>query len=120
MMVPCNSSTRMSMTSSMILVICISTLIQRGALAFVSQPRHFGIIQSAPVQALHQLKMTVSNSTVATTEGGNKDGIQLRASPIKKKMPSHDVGGPVEPISSIDSFLQTIEGAPKDGLVVVL
>eukprot|EP00551_Chaetoceros_affinis_P004546 CAMPEP_0203677440 /NCGR_PEP_ID=MMETSP0090-20130426/28222_1 /ASSEMBLY_ACC=CAM_ASM_001088 /TAXON_ID=426623 /ORGANISM="Chaetoceros affinis, Strain CCMP159" /LENGTH=223 /DNA_ID=CAMNT_0050544333 /DNA_START=315 /DNA_END=986 /DNA_ORIENTATION=- len=75
-------------------------------------------------QPLHLLQMTGSNSTVATSstamEGEKKDEVRLRASPIKKKMPAHDVGGPVEPISSVDGFLGAIEGAPKDCLVVVL
>ena len=120
MIVPGNLSTRVT---SMLLVLCISSLVQRGAIAFVSQPRSFGIMKSTPVQSvhsLHRLQMTVSNSTVATMKGEKKGGIQLRASPIKKKMPSHDVGGPVEPIFSIDGFLGAIEGAPKDGLVMVL
>jgi hypothetical protein len=50
---------------------------------------------------------------------GKKPGIQLRASPLKKKMPQDDEGGPVQPIRSIDAFVDAIENAPKDSLVIV-
>lgn len=97
--------------------------------AFVSHTRHFGTLQqhvasSPSLQKLHMVasgsnSTTTITSTTATIVNKKKSGIQLRESHIKKQMPNHDKGGPVEPIDSIDGFLHAIESVPKNSIVVV-
>jgi len=79
----------------------------------------------------HALKHTKTilhmsaNSTVTTLGGGNSSSgqsVQLKGSKgtkLENKMPTHGSSGPVVAIHSIDDFLQEIEGAKPNELVVV-
>ena len=69
------------------------------------------------------LFMTMSNMT-ETSGGANaieddKEDVKLKQSNLKKKMPHHDDGGPVQPIYSNSEFINAIENAPENSLVVV-
>jgi thiol-disulfide isomerase/thioredoxin len=108
------------MNMFILMVLCVSPVLST---AFISQPLqiNFGRIKtpSSSSSFLLQMTPTGSNSTVAIREDENRGEVQLRKSPFKSKMPTHDKGGPVQPINSITEFLHAIESAPQNGIVVV-
>lgn len=71
-----------------------------------------------PTQFRSEIKLSGVNKTTDTMDDV-EDNIQLRQSTMKKKMPSHDEGGPVKPINSINEFLGAIDNAPENSLVLV-
>ncbi len=91
--------------------------------AFVNVPKSVTFVDSSvrslPMYSMMTLNMIGSNYTTSAIDDGENEGVRLMKSPLKKKMPHHDDGGPVQPIRSVDEFLDAIGSAPKNSLVVV-
>jgi thiol-disulfide isomerase/thioredoxin len=66
---------------------------------------------------------STDTSTVATMtnsgDGGRTSSIQLKGSPRKNKMPTHDPSGPVVAIHSIGDFLHELENTKPNEIVIV-
>lgn len=84
------------------------------ALAFTVQNPTFATRTGAKrrVNSVNTLHISHANSTI-------EQGIQLRASPMKTKMPTHDENGPVFAVHSVGDFLNFVENTEENELVVV-
>jgi len=79
------------------------------------------ILQLGSISALHMSSSSTSNSTigVVSTASNHSNKINLRASPMKTKMPDHEQHGPVTAAHSIEEFLDLIEDTEENELVIV-
>lgn len=77
-------------------------------------PRIINTGRTTQITSPFVLKSTTQNGVNGEANVRNK-----KINTFKASMPEHDDHGPVQPITSIASFLDAIESAPRNSIVVV-